>query len=137
MRVMLDTNILIDAFIDRGHYSIYAAGVFTLIANRFADAFIAPHSLSNFYYVLRNDIPDSRRRDIIKCICELATVVPVDNRIIDDALSETRITDIEDSLQYACAKAVDAECIVTRDTSCFKDMEIKALTAQEAFWYIE
>ena len=133
MRVLFDTNIYIDAFIDRGPQSVYSSVLFVLVANKYIEAFVAPHTLSNLYYILRKEMPEDKRRELIRDICKFSEVVPVDNEIVCKALNESRISDFEDALQYACAEAIGADYICTNDSNGFKGMDIKSLTAVELF----
>lgn len=137
MRVLFDTNIYIDAFIERGKNSVYARTLFVLVANKFIEAYVAPHTLSNIYYILRKAIPENKRRELISDICKFSEVVPVDNEIVLMALNESRISDFEDALQYACAKAINADCICTNDVNGFKGMDIMSVTAVELFDFPE
>ena len=129
MRILVDTNILIDAFMDRDNSEVANSLLEQAATGRFL-LFVAPHSLSNMYYIYRNDLPDMVRRKIIGDICRVATVVPVDNTVVKRAVAHKCIIDFEDALQYACAEEIDANYIVTRDHKGYPDTDILAITPQ-------
>ena len=55
-------------------------------------------------------------------------VVPVYNDIVKSAVENKSVPDFEDALQYACAEAVEADFIVTRDLRGYKNTVIPAIT---------
>ena len=136
MRVLFDTNVLLDALLHRDTAHLYSSALLVMVANQYIDAYVAPHSLSNIYYILRKDKNEEERKQMISKILLYTKVVPIDNEIANNALNIPNISDYEDALQYACADAVHADFICTND-SVFKDKEIKALTAAELFQLLE
>jgi len=105
-----------------------AFNVLQMCHDKVMEGFVAPHSLSNLYYFLRNEYSDSERREYLDSICRVMTVVPTDNKLISEAIFMTFIPDFEDALQYACAEAVDADYIVTRDLRGYPGTVIPAIT---------
>ena len=57
--------------------------------------------------------------------------VTCDEQIIDQALVADDIPDFEDAIQYFCAAAANADCIVTRNTSDFTRDTPPAMTPEE------
>ena len=136
MRVFFDANVLLDAFLDRNAMHSYSLDLLAQGSKHFIDAYIAPHTLSNIYYILRNEKTDEERKQFISKILRITKIVPIDNQIAYNALNIPNISDYEDALQYACADAVHADVICTNDGG-FKNAEIKALTASELFQLLE
>ena len=131
MVILIDTNIMIDSITIRDEESHFSADVITLCAEGKVSGFVAPHSLSNMYYILRKQYSDRERRKIIERFTRLLTIVITDSNIIDAALANADITDFEDAIQYACAESIDADYIVTRNIQDFGNGPVKAVTPEE------
>lgn len=131
MKVLIDTNIMIDALTNRDGRSGFSATVIDLCAKQVIDGYVALHSISNMYYILRKQYSDAERRTILKRYNEILKVAEVGNDVVDTAINNTAISDYEDALQYACAETVGAEYIVTRNIKDYGKAEIRAISPEE------
>jgi len=131
MKVLIDTNIMIDALTNRDGRSGFSATVIDLCAKQVIDGYVALHSISNMYYILRKQYSDAERRTILKRYNEILKVAEAGNGVVDAALNNTAISDYEDALQYACAETVGAEYIVTRNIKDYGKAEIRAISPEE------
>ena len=131
MKVLIDTNIMIDALTNRDGRSGFSATVIDLCAKQVIDGYVALHSISNMYYILRKQYSDAERRTIMKRYNEILKVAEVGNDVVDTAINNTAISDYEDALQYACAETVGADYIVTRNIKDYEKAEIRAISPEE------
>lgn len=131
MKVLIDTNIMIDALTNRDGRSGFSATVIDLCAKQVIDGYVALHSISNMYYILRKQYSDAERRTILKRYNEILKVAEVGNDVVDTAINNTAISDYEDALQYTCAETVGADYIVTRNIKDYGKTEIRAISPEE------
>ena len=131
MKVLIDTNIMIDALTNRDGRSGFSATVIDLCAKQVIDGYVALHSISNMYYILRKQYSDAERRTILKRYNEILKVAEVGNDVVDTAINNTAISDYEDALQYAYAETVGADYIVTRNIKDYGKAEIRAISPEE------
>ena len=131
MKVLIDTNIMIDALTNRDGRSGFSASVIDLCAKQVIDGYVALHSISNMYYILRKQYSDAERRTILKRYNEILKVAEVGNDVVDTAINNTAISDYEDALQYVCAETVGADYIVTRNIKDYGKAEIRAISPEE------
>lgn len=131
MKVLIDTNIMIDALTNRDGRSGFSATVIDLCAKQVIDGYVALHSISNMYYILRKQYSDAERRTILKRYNEILKVAEVGNDVVDTAINNTAIYDYEDALQYACAETVGTDYIVTRNIKDYGKAEIRAISPEE------
>ena len=66
------------------------------------EGFIAMHSVSNLWYVLRNESIENRRK-CLKIICLALTVCSANHIEVYNAVKNEKFNDFEDCLQEACA----------------------------------
>ena len=127
MRVLFDTNVIMDFIVDRGNFSTHAHKVISICMGKELDCYIATHTIPNLYYILRKQLSDTERQDILLEICQMFTVVGIDEIKLISALQNNDFTDFEDCLQTECAKDFEANYIVTRNTKDFLFSEVSAI----------
>ncbi len=130
MRVLLDTDILIDVALDRQPFAEFSAKVLDAAERRVFEAYIAWHSIANFYYIVNSTSLKAQTKDFIVELLTFAEVAPTRTK---DAVFATglKVTDFEDALQIAAAKASNAEIILTRNVKHYTKSPIKAQLPQE------
>ena len=131
MKVLIDTNVMIDAITKRDNASSFSADVIALCSSNRITGFAAPHSFSNLYYILRKEYSDKNRRVIIGEYSKILNVVSMNEDVINAALNNNNITDFEDAIRYACAESVGADYIVTRNVKDYGRSPIRAISPGE------
>lgn len=119
MRALIDTNILVDIFLQRMDY--YADSFGLLIANhagQFEGCLTASSITDIFYVVNKRSYERNAARSVQFCLREL-TVLTVDRDRVKDAL-RLRGNDFEDNLQIACADYAGLNAIITRNPFDFR-----------------
>ncbi|BAU13501.1 PilT protein domain protein [Leptolyngbya sp. NIES-3755] len=127
LKVLVDTNVLIDIALQRQPFFQDSDRAFALIEQRRAEGFISATTYSDLYYIIRKTqghdwtLRFLRRLSII---CQIATV---DQAVISLALS-LGFPDFEDAIQYATAIETQLDGILTRDTQGFAQASIQIFT---------
>ena len=98
MKVLIDTNILIDYISRREPYFEAADKIIMLCANEKLEGCIAAHSVMNSLYITRKEYTLEERRKILIAICRILDVVGIDRGKIINALNNDDFSDIEDCL---------------------------------------
>ena len=73
MKVLIDTNVIIDFLLKRESFYKSSKEVLMKCTHENVEGFIAIHSISNLWYVLRNESVENRRK-CLKIICLALTV---------------------------------------------------------------
>lgn len=125
MKILLDTNILLDVALRREPFFADSAAVLTWAEQNPGHAAIAWHSIANLAYLVKQDA-----RAFIADLLEFAEVGAGDARAVRQALRmPTR--DLEDALQASAAIEFGADMIVTRDIQDFKRLTISPITPEQ------
>ena len=127
MKILVDTNILIDWIDHREKYFEDARRIIYLCASKQLDGCIAAHSVTNLFYILRRSVGFEERKEIFNRLSMIFAIVPVDRQNLGNAVSNAGFSDFEDCLQMECAKLHDAEYIVTRNIADFQNSSIPAI----------
>ncbi|MCR5685905.1 MAG: PIN domain-containing protein [Lachnospiraceae bacterium] len=131
MRILIDTNIILDYLLKRPEYYNAVRQVVELCVEGNISGYIAPISYPNAYYILRKQMSDEERRELLLDLCQIFETVAIDHDMIVSALKWKDFKDFEDCIQAECAIVVGADYIVTRNAKDFKECNIKCVTAGE------
>ena len=128
MRILFDTNVIMDFIVKREPFSSNAETAIGLcMSNSSIQACISAHTVPNLYYILRKHLKPEQRRDVLLNICTMFAVVGIEADKLIAALQNENFTDFEDCLHAECAKCFAADYIVTRNTKDFTGSTIPAL----------
>jgi predicted nucleic acid-binding protein len=125
--VLLDTNVVLDALLDRQPWSPDAIQIWQAHVAGQIDAHVIATSLTNIFYVSRKLVGRERAWQGIHACLDQLRVIAVDAALLQTAVA-FRGRDLEDDLQIACATAAKLEAIVTRDPTGFAHSPIEVLT---------
>ena len=131
MRLLIDTNILLDAVIGHAPYCDDADKILHLCASGKVDGIIAAHSIPNMFYILRHDFSEDERRAILRNLCQILYVESIDRTKLLSALDDSSFSDFEDCLQVKCAANARVNYIITRNLSDFAASPIPCLSASD------
>ena len=131
MRVLVDTNILIDWISHRNDHYQNAKEIVQLCAEHRIEGCIAAHSITNMFYILRKNVGFKERNEIFKTLSEIFSIIPIDDLKLSLAVKNEKFIDFEDCLQMECAFSYEADYIITRNIEDFSNSRVKAILPQE------
>lgn len=123
MRVLIDTNVVLDFLQGREPFLEDAARLFERIDSGEIEGLIAATTITNIYYIVRRASGKEVAQDAIAQVLTDLTICAVDLEVVQQALA-LNFNDFEDAVQYVCAMVYQADAIVTRDVRGFIDAEI-------------
>lgn len=128
MTVLIDTNLILDVLEKRIPFYDSSNEVLTYCASGKIKGYIALHSVSNIFYILRKYYSAEDRQRLILGILDFLEVANTQHENVKTALTRNDFPDFEDCLQDECAKQVNANYIITRNVKDFSSSKIPALT---------
>ena len=130
MKVLIDTNIILDALMEREPWAKCAQDILLAVAEEKVEGCITASMFTDIYYILRKHIVDKEK--LKETLFGLMTVINVlDVTGVDcERAFELPVNDYEDALLAYCAKRYKADYIVTRDESHFEGSPVKAVSPE-------
>lgn len=125
MKLLLDVNVVLDHLLGREPWYREAAALLSVIEAGGARGFLAGHTATTIHYIVSSNRNRETATRVIAEVLDLLTVVPVGANELRQALTLDG-PDFEDAVQAVCARAVEADVIVTRDRKGFPDSPIPA-----------
>ncbi|EKV03180.1 putative nucleic acid-binding protein [Leptolyngbya sp. PCC 7375] len=123
MRVLIDTNVVLDLLQERKPFVDNAVNLFTRMDSGEIEGCITATTITNIYYIIRKIAGKAVAQDAITQVLSDLTICAVDLAVLEQALV-LNFEDFEDAVQYACALASNVDAMVTRDASGFINAEI-------------
>lgn len=128
MLVLIDANIVLDILEKREPFYRASNDVLSLCASKKVNGFIALHSISNIFYILRKHYSVENRRRLLLGITDFLNIANIDHENVRHALERKDFLDFEDCLQDECAVQNNVDYIITRNIDDFSYSTIPAMT---------
>ncbi|MCL2088834.1 MAG: PIN domain-containing protein [Oscillospiraceae bacterium] len=133
MKVLLDTNIIIDCLLEREPYFTHSKEVLRECLDGTTAGYMATHTVNDIFYIVHKIKPDLPSEDLVRAIVMFVKMLETVNLTAADveAASILRFSDFEDALINQCAAKIKADYIITRNCKDFKYSTIRAITPQD------
>jgi predicted nucleic acid-binding protein len=132
VRLLLDTNIVLDLLLERQPFFADAKPILAAIDDGQVVGTVTASSLTDIYYIGRKVAGKEKALGAIRRCLNGFVIYPVDATTLQTAVSMPD-GDFEDNLQIACAIAANVDAIVTRDQSGFKSATLPVLSPKEVY----
>ncbi|MBI5633990.1 MAG: PIN domain-containing protein [Nitrospirae bacterium] len=130
MKVLFDTNIVLDLLMDRRPFSDAAVLLFSKVEDGTLIGFLCGTTITTVYYLASKALGAAQAQEEVRKILGLFEVAPVNRPVLESALAAGFI-DFEDAVLYEAACHVGADAIVTRNQKDFKNSKISVYTSTE------
>ena len=130
MKILLDTNIVLDLLMDRMPFADAAAELFSKVEDGAIIGCLCGTTITTVYYLSAKAVGAPRAREEIKKLLSLFEVAPVNRHVLESALV-AGFSDFEDAVIHEAACHVGAEAIVTRNQKDFKKSRISVYSSEE------
>jgi predicted nucleic acid-binding protein len=107
MVVLIDTNVIIDTLTDREPFAKQANKILEKCARKEFDGYIAAHTITNIFYILRKKYTVHERKEMLLNLCGFVGIAGINRKQIIDTLTNDSIDDVEDCLQMECAQSIE------------------------------
>jgi predicted nucleic acid-binding protein len=128
MKVLVDTNIIIDILERREPFFQDSYNLIQLAVQGKLEAFMSAGSVTDVYYIINRNLHDAGKAK--EKIIGLTTLVDLCDTLAGDinAALTLNVADFEDAVIAAIAKREKADYIVTRNEEDFKDSPVPAIS---------
>jgi predicted nucleic acid-binding protein len=131
MRLMIDTNILLDVLLEREPFFSSSKAVLQLCESKKVYGFLSASSATDIFYITRKALQSTELAyQALGSILDIVKVLTVTNEDVLSAYMQ-RAADFEDCLLATCAKSNKCSAIVTRNKKDFLAFDITLLSPEE------
>ena len=130
MRLLIDTNIVLDVLLKREPHFKNSAAVWKLCETDRAEGFITTLSFANLVYIMRKELSPTQIQDVLNRMQLIFRFADFTASSLLQA-AELQWDDFEDAVQSVIAEQINADCIITRNVRDFRNSKIMAFTPAE------
>ena len=130
IHALLDTNVVLDALLDRTPWSIQANAIWQAQLDKRFIAYVTATTLTDIFYISRRYGGLEKAWRLVHAVLNQLPVISVGPRELKLATALVG-NDFEDNLQVACAINGQLDLIVTRNLAGFSGNNIPILTPQQ------
>ena len=130
MKVLIDTNIILDALCNRSEFVEDSSRVWKYCEVNQIEGYISALSVPNIVYILRKELTSQKTQQLIQQILMIFEVIDLKSSDLKNA-AEMLSSDFEDAVQMCCANRIKADYIVTKNIRDFKESKVPALKPSE------
>ncbi|MDR1193144.1 MAG: PIN domain-containing protein [Peptococcaceae bacterium] len=114
MKVLLDTNVILDFFLVREPRYENVKKIFELVYQEKIEAYTTSNSITDIYYIVAKRLGNGAARGVLSNLFNLLAIIAVNG---DDCIFalDIPITDYEDALIATCAQRDDMDYVITHD----------------------
>jgi predicted nucleic acid-binding protein len=118
MKILLDTNIIVDVAVERQPYFEASQQVLLLVEQKQIEGYVSASTFSDIYYIVRKARGKDWTIDFLNWIVNFCQVATVNDEAVRIALS-ANFNDFEDAVQYGTARVNQLDAIATRNPQDF------------------
>jgi len=130
VKILLDTNIIIDFLTAREPFSKEAKKVVAMVETREIEGYISASSVTTIHYLCSKVFDEKKADEIIKELLEIFEVTFIDKTTFLEAI-KLKGSDFEDSVISQSAKQNSIDIIISRDKTGFKNSPVLTMEPRE------
>lgn len=130
MRVLFDTNVVLDVLLDRQPWVTNSQTLWQAHDDSRITAYLVASTLTDIFYIIQRAAGFDKANQAVALCLQTFEICPVHRAILKQAQALAG-RDFEDNVQIACAIATGLDAIVTRDPKGFKHSSVPVLSPQE------
>lgn len=130
MRVLLDTNVVLDFILKRPPFDTEAKEIFARAARREIEIFVSPITPINVFYTTRKEKDKDAAFLAVQGLLKITEIAQTDKAVLQNAFA-ANFDDYEDAVQHECAVAENLDAIVTRNSKDYKNASVKICSPSE------
>ncbi len=127
MKVLLDTNVIVDVDLERQPYFSDSETVLSFVELGQMEGYISASTFSDLYYIIRKEKGRNLALEFLREIATFCQVATVDRAVISIALT-ANFRDFEDAIQHSTAVVNHLDAIVTRNPQDFPVVTPRIIT---------
>ncbi|WP_406827006.1 PIN domain-containing protein [Pedobacter sp. KACC 23697] len=133
MKIFLDANVLVSVLNKEYPLYTYSSRILSLASHPKFEIYTSPLCLAIAFYFAEKKHKAQLAKQKIDLLCQYIKIAGNSSKCVLDTLSNKKIHDFEDGLEYYAAQSVECKCIITEDLEDFYFSEIEVLNCQEFF----
>lgn len=125
MKVLLDTNVILDVWLAREPFWRDSAHLLARVEKKEVEGWVSPTTITTLHYLGRRVLGEKKARLLLESLLEITSLGKLSVRVFRSALT-SKVTDFEDAVIEAVARHNSIDLIATRNLKDFKKSIVPA-----------
>ncbi len=130
MKVLFDTNVILDLLLDRQPFSTDAIQLVQMVEMSLLIGYLSATTITTLQYLASKVVGKAKANLEIKKLMTLFDVAPVNRIVIENAL-QSGFQDFEDAVLHEAARHQGIQAIVTRNLKDFSSAKMPVYTPNQ------
>lgn len=130
MKVLIDTNVILDVLCNRKDFVEDSVKVFKLCEVKKLTGYVSALSIPNIVYIMRKELDEEKIKEVIEKLSLVFEIVDLKGDDLKKA-AMLNFADYEDAVQCQQAMRIKADYIVTRNIKDYKNSKVMAIKPTE------
>ena len=136
MRILFDTNVVLDVLLDRAPFAEVSARLFSRVERGDLIGFVGATTVTTVHYLSTKVVGATGASDVVGKLLDLFSVAPVNRTVLVDALGLS-VQDFEDAVLHEAARHAGVEGLVTQDRRGFRKATLAVYAPEELLRILE
>lgn len=136
MKVLFDTNVILDVLLDRKEFVELSAGLVSLVETNGIEGYLCATTITTIDYLVTKTHNRKVAKSSIQKLLSLFKIAKVDHEVLSLSI-KSEFTDFEDAVQCYSGQLVEVDCIVTRNTNDYKKANYPVYSPSELWGIIQ
>jgi predicted nucleic acid-binding protein len=130
VRVLVDTNVVLDVLLDRQPFADAATQVFALVEESKIEGLLCATTITTVDYLLGQALAPEKARGALQRLLGLFEIAPVNRSVLEHAL-RSGIADFEDAVLEQAGFLAGVDAITTRNVNDFRKSKVTVFDPTE------
>jgi len=131
MRLFIDANILVSVLNREYPLFTFTSRILSLSEKTEFQLFTSPLNLAIAFYFAQKKTSTISAKQKINILSQHLSITQINESMVKDALTNKKVHDFEDGMQYYSALDSQCNCIITEDIDDFYFSEIEVLNSND------
>jgi predicted nucleic acid-binding protein len=130
LKIIFDTNIVLDVLLDREPFSTSAALLFSKVEKGELSGYLCATTITTIHYLICKALGTRHAQKYVGNLLSLFEIAPVNRAALEEAL-RSRFEDFEDAVIHEASIHSGVQALVTRDSKGFRRATIPVYSPDE------
>lgn len=136
MKLLFDTNIILDVLLLRKPYYTAATYLLTEVEHGQIEGYLCPTTITTIGYLVSKVKGKAETKNLLRSLLNIFALSKLSKAVFDGAY-ESKIPDFEDAVLHESAIVSTVDGIVTRNTKDFKNATLRVYDPEELVGIIQ
>lgn len=132
MKILFDTNVVLDVLLNRAPHAPVAIALFSAVEKQIIQGFLCATTLTTVDYLATKAIGKAEAKIAVRGLLALFSIADVNQKVLEAAIFSD-FADFEDAVLYQAGCYAEVDAVVTRNGKDFKTAE-RPIYSPDELW---